>query len=582
MKSSLFWRFRLIHVALLLVGFAIIVQIIHILYSPEADTIRSYGKIYSGQMWEFSPARGEIYDRKGALLAGSKTVYETGVDLTANLDANEVAIAAQIYLGLDYNTVFTTITQPPQGVVYVVLDKFTPGDKVQAFKDFRDALNGATPAKSLSAVYFQPHLERTYPENSLASNVVGFVNRNKWAYYGIEEKYNTLLAGTTVTRWVPVNPNDAQNLPDIPPGATLILTIDREVQAATEGILDNALQTYGADSGVIIVADPKTGEILAMASTPRLNPNEYWTYLDTFPGETPYNRAVSQAYEPGSVVKIFTMAAAIDKGVVRPDTIYNDVTGTIEVGGSTITNWDNAAWGPQDMVGCLQHSLNVCLAWVATQLGQQDFYAYMQSFGLGHVTGIDLAAENPGRLKLPQDSDWYPVDLGTNAFGQGVSITPIQMVMAATALANNGQMMRPHVLRATVQNGVQRDIPIEVVGTPISSATAQTMNSMLSVSLANESSLSLVPGYNIAGKTGTAQIPTPNGYTSDQTNASFIGWGPVDDPKFLVYVWLEKPQTSIWGSETAAPVFKQIVQKLVVLMGIPPDQVRLNLTNGGQ
>ncbi len=582
MKSSLFWRFRLIHIALTLAGVTIVVQIIHILYSPEAETIRSYGRIYSGQMREFSPARGEIYDRKGQLLAGNKTVYETGVDLTAEPDANEVAIAAQIYLGLDYGMVFNAITQPPEGIVYVVLDKFTPGEKVQAFEDFLETVKGTATAENLGAVYFQPHLERTYPENWLASNILGFVDRNKWAYYGIEEKYNTLLAGTTVTRWVPANPNDAQSLPDVPPGTTLILTIDREIQAATEEILDNALSTYGADSGVIVVADPKTGEILAMASTPRLNPNEYWTYMDTFPGETPYNRAVSQAYEPGSVVKILTMAAAIDKGVVRPETIYDDRTGTFEVGGITIYNWDNAAWGPQDMVGCLQHSLNVCLAWVATELGQQDFYAYMQNFGLGHVTGIDLAAENPGRLKLPQDSDWYPVDLGTNAFGQGVSATPIQMVMAATSIANNGQMVRPHVLKATVQNGIQRDLPVEVIGSPISPATAQTMNWMLSVSLENESSLSLVPGYSIAGKTGTAQIPTENGYTIEKTNASFIGWGPVDDPQFLVYVWLEKPQTSIWGSETAAPVFKQLVQKLVVLMGIPPDQVRLNLNSGGR
>ena len=582
MKSSLLWRFRLIHVLLTLAGLIIIVQIIHILYSPEADTIRSYGKIYSGQMREFSPARGEIYDRKGELLAGNKTVYETGVDLTAQPDVNEVALAAQIYLGLDYGMVTNALTQPAEGVVYVVLDKFTPSEKVQAFETYRESVSGTTTGKNLGAVYFQPHLERSYPENSLAANILGFVDRNKWAYYGIEEKYNTLLAGTTVTRWVPANPNDAQSLPDVPPGATLILTIDREIQAATEEILDQALSTYGADSGVIVVVDPKTGEVLAVASTPRLNANEYWTYVDTFPGETPYNRAVSQAYEPGSVMKILTMAAAIDKGVVRPDTVYNDRTGTFEVGGVIIYNWDNAAWGPQDMVGCLQHSLNVCLAWVATQLGQQDFYAYMQNFGLGHVTGIDLAAETPGRLKLPQDSDWYPVDLGTNAFGQGVSVTPIQMVMAATALANNGQMMRPHVLKATVQNGVQRDLPDEKVGTPITAATAQTMNWMLARSLANESSLSLVPGYSIAGKTGTAQIPTQNGYTLEETNASFIGWGPVDDPKFLVYVWLERPQTSIWGSETAAPVFKQVVQKLVVLMGIPPDQVRLNAGSGGR
>jgi cell division protein FtsI/penicillin-binding protein 2 len=230
------------------------------------------------------------------------------------------------------------------------------------------------------------------------------------------------------------------------------------------------------------------------------------------------------------------------------------------------------------MTGCLQHSLNVCLAWVSTQLGKDDFYAYMQQFGLGHLTGIDLAGETTGRLKLPNDTDWYDVDLGTNAFGQGVSVTPIQMIMAASAIANKGQMPRPHVLRATVQGGRQYEIPIEIVGTPISAATAQTLNTMLANSLENESSLALVPGYRLAGKTGTASIPTADGYTSTRTNASFVGWGPVDDPRFIVYIWLEKPTASIWGSETAAPVFKQVVQKLVVLMGIPPDQIRLSLS----
>jgi cell division protein FtsI/penicillin-binding protein 2 len=428
-------------------------------------------------------------------------------------------------------------------------------------------------------VYFQPQLIRSYPEKTLAANVLGLITLDGGKRsFGIEEKYNSLLAGTAVKRWIPANPHDAQQVPEVPSSTTLILTLDREIQASMEGILDNAAQVYGAESGVIIVADPKTGEILAMASTPRIDPNQYWNYDTTIFSETPYNRAISQAYEPGSVFKILTMAAALDKGVVQPGTIYNDVTGVLFVGGVPIHNWDNAAWGRQDMTGCLQHSLNVCLAWVSTQLGKDDFYAYMQQFGLGHLTGIDLAGETTGRLKLPNDTDWYDVDLGTNAFGQGVSVTPIQMIMAASAIANKGQMPRPHVLRATVQGGRQYEIPLEIVGTPISAATAQTLNTMLANSLENESSLALVPGYRLAGKTGTASIPTADGYTSTRTNASFVGWGPVDDPRFIVYIWLEKPTASIWGSETAAPVFKQVVQKLVVLMGIPPDQIRLSLS----
>ena len=578
MKNDIFWRFRMVQVALILVGLAVIVQIVHIQNSPEAQLILEKGRTYVGSWQTIYPARGGIYDRQGHLLAGNQAVYEAGVDLATMKDANEIALAAQIYLKLDYTTVYAAITAPDPDVTYVVLDKFTAPENVLAFQGFQETLTGLS-AKNLSAVYFQPHLIRSYPEKALASNVLGLITLDGGRRsFGIEEKYDSLLAGTAVKRWIPANPHDAQQVPEVPSSTTLILTLDREIQASMEEILDNAGQIYGAQSGSIIVADPRTGEILAMATTPRIDPNHYWDYDTALNSEAPYNRAISQAYEPGSVLKILTMAAALGKGVVQPGTIYNDVTGVIFVGGVPIHNWDNAAWGKQDMTGCLQHSLNVCLAWVATQLGKNDFYTYMQKFGLGHLTGIDLAGETTGRLKLPDDTDWYEVDLGTNAFGQGVSVTPIQMIMAASAIATNGQMPRPHVLQATVQAGRQHKIPIEIVGTPISSATAQTLNAMLVNSLENESSLALVPGYRLAGKTGTASIPTPDGYTSTRTNASFVGWGPVDDPKFIVYIWLEQPTTSIWGSETAAPVFKQVVQKLIVLMGIPPDQVRLSLS----
>jgi cell division protein FtsI/penicillin-binding protein 2 len=202
----------------------------------------------------------------------------------------------------------------------------------------------------------------------------------------------------------------------------------------------------------------------------------------------------------------------------------------------------------------------------------------MKRFGLGHPTGIDLAGEVAGRLKLPGDGDWYPVDLGTNAFGQGVAVTPIQLVMAASAIANSGRMYYPHVLKAIVEDGQQHDLSPQVVGNPISAATAHTLNEMLAVAIETEGPKGLVPGYRIAGKTGTAEIPDPTGgYDSNYTNASFIGWGPVDAPQFLVYVWLEKPTSDIWGSVVAAPVFTDIVEKLVVLLGIPPDNVRLQL-----
>jgi cell division protein FtsI/penicillin-binding protein 2 len=221
----------------------------------------------------------------------------------------------------------------------------------------------------------------------------------------------------------------------------------------------------------------------------------------------------------------------------------------------------------------------VCLAWISDQkMGSTSFYSYLQRFGIGHATGIDLAQESSGRLKLPGDKDWYPVELGTNAFGQGVSVTPIQMVMAASALANDGKMVYPHVLYAQLQDGKQSNTKTQIVGTPISANTAHTISEMLANALESESSTSLVPGYRIAGKTGTAQIPLPEGgYDQNNVNASFIGWGPVDDPRFIVYVWLEKPQSNKAASVVAAPIFKQVVENLVVLMNIPPDAIRLQM-----
>jgi cell division protein FtsI/penicillin-binding protein 2 len=420
---------------------------------------------------------------------------------------------------------------------------------------------------------------RSYPEGALGANVLGFVTREGRGYFGIEEKYNDLLAGTPTTVWVPEDPNRVEEMPRVPDGTSLVLTIHRELQAEVETILEDAIGTYGAKSGTIVVMNPRTGEILAMASTPRLDPNQFWQYGNVYHNASEFNRAVSMPYEPGSVFKILTMAAGIDSGTVQPNTTFLD-TGVILVGGVEIRNWNRDAWGMQNMVGCLQHSLNVCLAWVSTQMGPQNYYTYMQRFGIGHPTGVDVAGEAAGRLKVPGDADWYAVDLGTNAFGQGVAVTPVQMLMSASALANGGKMVTPHLLYGMVKNGQQYNTPPQIAGTPISAQTATIMTEMLALSLEGESSLALVPGYRVAGKTGTAQIPTDKGYYDiGVTNASFIGWGPADDPQFMVYVWLEEPGTSIWGSETAAPVFAQVVERTVVLLNIPPDDIRHALAN---
>jgi cell division protein FtsI/penicillin-binding protein 2 len=482
-----------------------------------------------------------------------------------------------VILGEDYQRIYG-LADPDANpdLIYAVLADYVPAEKVLQLQQFAEEMESTfgedQPVRDLSGIIYTPHLQRSYPENELASNILGFVSREGKGYFGVEEKYNDLLAGVSRTVWMPSAPNQIEALPDIPPGASLILTIDREIQDMVEKVLDDSVDFWGAESGTISVMDPNTGEILAMATTGRINLNEYWKFTEQIGGQTPFNQGIGKDYEPGSVFKVLTMAAALDSGVVQPETEFLD-TGLIEVGGAQIRNWNWGAWGPQSMTGCMQHSLNVCLAWLATQLGTQQFYDYMQAFGLGHSTGVDLSGELVGRLKLPGDSNWYAADLGTNSFGQGLSVTPVQMLMAVSALANEGEMVVPHVLLGIVNNGRQYNPPPQVAGYPIKPETARILTEMLANSLEQEASVALVEGYRMAGKTGTGEIPTPYGYTSDLTNTSFVGWGPVDNPQFVVYIWLEKPSSSIWGSEVAAPIFSEIVQRLVVLLNIPPDGV---------
>jgi cell division protein FtsI/penicillin-binding protein 2 len=563
---------------MVLMGGAILLQIFRIQGNTNMQGITGKGTVIPKTYY---PARGEIYDRYGHLLAGNKTVYEIGLDLTSNPDIPTILQTIQGATGLDSSAMLQKITAAPAGTKYIVLKDFVAADKAAALLKLQDAANTNPNATNLDSVYLIAHPARSYPENDLASNLLGFVTEDNHGYLGIEEKYDNILAGLPVTMLIPADPRRATELPTIPPGQTLILTIDRELQASVEHILDSALQDTGAASGTIIVMNPRNGEILAMSSTPRMNLNDYTKISEIFPGDTPFDRAISQAYEPGSVMKILTMSSAIDKGTVQPGTVFLD-TGSITVGGFRIVNWNNGAWGYQDMTSCLANSLNVCLAWVSTQMGNDVFYSYLQRFGLGHSTGIDLAGEVPGRLKLPGDGDWSPVDLGTNAFGQGVSVTPIQMVTAASALANDGKEVYPHILLAQVQNGHQSNTSVQVVGTPISAESAHTISDMLANALETESSGAIVPGYRIAGKTGTAQIwnPVEHAYDANEVNTSFIGWGPVDDPRFLVYVWLEKPQTNRAASVVAAPIFKQVVEKVIVQLNIPPDAVRLATQNG--
>jgi len=583
MRRKFAWRSITLASIFALIAALIVVQMVRIQVSAEAADFREQANRYKGWMETVYPARGEIYDRDGKLLAGNQSVYEIGVTLDIVREegnAQSIASILAAVLDLDYTEVLSKINNAEEEQLYLRVADYVSQADASELKRIQEEIaeersnNPNATDDNLIGLNFREHLARSYPEGAIAANVIGFVNQAGRGYFGIEEKYNDLLAGNAVDVWVPADPNRVEEIPHVPDGTTLILTLDRELQAETERILDQSLYNYGAQSGTIIVMDPQSGEILAMASTPRMDLESYNNYPVIFDSASEYNRAISMPYEPGSVMKILTMAAALDLGKVTPQTTYVD-TGVYPIGGTVIKNWDEEAWGVQNMTGCLQHSLNICMAHLAVEMGTENFYGYMSKFGIGHPTGIDLSGEAGGRLKVPGDADWYPVDLATNAFGQGVTATPIQIMMAASAVANQGTMVTPHLLHGMVREGQQYTFPPQDAGNPISRETAITLNEMLAISINAEDSEAAIPNYRLAGKTGTAQIPTEYGwYASDVTNASFIGWGPADDPQFMVYVWLEKPTTSTWASQTAAPVFAEVAEASVQLLDIPPDAIR--------
>ena len=590
MKTPFSARYSIVALVCLALGAAIMVQLVRINYTPFAKDLILKSEDYQGVKKTVYPPRGTIYDRSGHILATNQVGYELGIDLKFVSDPESIAFAAASLLeDLDYSEIYqiaSTEKREPENR-YFVLSSYVSKERITELFQLQETYTirrqeSRSTKPNLNGLVWTPMQQRIYPEGTLAANVLGFYNyfsrETAQGVYGVEEAYNRLLTGKPENVYMPNDPYQVEALPDINPGASLVLTIDREIQKMLEDTLLEAIEWSGAEGGTIIVSDPETGEVLGMASTPFFDPNKYWEYEETCPGITPYNRAVGTAYEPGSVFKVITMAAALDSGVAEPTSIYNDATGVFWVDNSwPIYNWNGGAWGEQTMTGCMQYSLNVCLAHIAMDLLEEDlFYHYLQAFGFGRSTGIDLASEANFPLRLPDDNQWVSLDLATNSFGQGIAVTPIQMVAAISAVANDGRMMAPHVVRSVVDRGQQYNVAPQLINAPISEKTAREVTEMLAIALEEEASSALVEGYSLAGKTGTGEIPTEFGYTSELTNTSFVGWGPTEDPKFVVYVWLEEPKISKWGSEVAAPVFKDVVEQLVVLMRIPPDYVRLS------
>ena len=514
------------------------------------------------------PERGRIWDRRGALLAGNEPRYQVLVDQTALADSRS---------GPDNLAVLIRDAAPVLGMTAEEISQqlATHRGRLLLKTDLDAALGQRVIDLGVSWLEVEPYWKRVYPERALAAAVLGFYNAEHKGYYGLEAYYQAELGGHTLTvqmdRDVWRDPLPLDLPPDLfaPPGADLVLTVDRTVQMIVEEELSAALETTGAESGLIIAMDPRTGEVLAMANAPGFDPNSYTDTAATEPQRF-VNPAVSEVYEPGSVFKIITLAAALDSGLATPDTTYLD-TACLEVGGRSLCNWDREGHGVVSMVDMMAKSLNVGAATLSLRMGAATFYNYVSAFGFGRVTGVDLQGEVAGYVRTPADVTWYESDLGTNAFGQGLSVTPLQMIAAVAAIANDGALVRPHVVKAILEDDRTRSARAVEAGHPIRPETARALTDVLVEAVAREVPQARVPGYRIAGKTGTAQIPIPGGYDDPWTIASFVGYGPASDPRLIILVRLDRPTISPYGSTTAAPVFQRVAARLFSVLGIPPD-----------
>ncbi|MGA9348875.1 MAG: penicillin-binding protein 2 [Anaerolineae bacterium] len=507
--------------------------------------------------------RGLIVDCHGYFLA--LNTFEYDVSTAPNLiieDPQYVADHLWPLLDLSPDELLSLLTQKEP---YVLL-------KQRISKEVAEAITSL----ELEGIYLEPKLRREYPEAELAAHLLGFVNYDCDGAYGLEGYYDLLLKGTrTISEGMVYHTNEALpivfNKLALPPdGPHLILTLDRNIQYMVERELAEAVRKYDADGGTVIVMDPKTGAILAMASYPSYDPNRFYEV----PLELYNNPAVSEQYEPGSVFKIITMAAGLDAGVITIESTFYD-SGTMEVGECLIQNPGQRAHGLVSMTDILAYSLNVGVAYVSTSMGEETFYAYLRRFGFGCETGIDLYGEIAGSLKTPGSSKWSRSDLGTNSFGQGIAVTPLQMIAAVAAVANHGFLMKPYVVeRIFDDQGVVVTQPI-VVRQVISTQTAEQLTDMLVEAVERGAESATVAGYDIAGKTGTAQIPVGDHYDTELTIASFVGYAPADDPQFIALVKIDKPRVASEGTHVAAPVFKAIAERLFVLLDVPPDSIRL-------
>lgn len=569
MPSDVF-RVRILLFFLFLAGFAIISRLFFLQVLSHDKWVALAGNQHNTSL-ELSADRGEIYMHDGDVnrypLAINREYQMVFVVPRDVVEKDTVAIELSSLLGMDVGEIRDKLNRPNDP--FEIIKKRLSEEEVARIKELK-----------LKGVVLVPEKYRYYPAGELASQVIGFASLGEEGGakgYGVEASFDDQLRGQTGTlsqekdasgRWIPLSDRlitHAEN------GDSIILTLDRVIQYETEKILKDSVERYQADRATAIVMDPKTGNILAMASTPQFDPNNYSKEEDY---SIFLNHAVSSSYEPGSIMKPITMAIGIEAGKVSPNTEYVD-TGAVVESGYTIRNAEGKTYGRSNMMKVLEQSINTGVIFVEKSVGNKLFGEYLKRFGFGEETGIVLPAELPGNLKNLKN-DRGTLNFFTASFGQGITATPIQMVTAYSVLANGGRLLQPNIIDKIIHadGSEEKREPMEVRRV-VSEDTSQTMGAMLrSVVVNGHGKRADVPGYLVGGKTGTAQVAKSDakGYEEGQSIGSFVGYAPINDPQFVVLVKLDNPKNVEWAESSAAPTFGQIMKFLLEYAKVKPTE----------
>ncbi|HVA96436.1 MAG TPA: penicillin-binding protein 2 [Candidatus Acidoferrales bacterium] len=557
------WRYRFTLLFFLIV-FGLIITRLFYWQVVKAQELSAIGQAQYDQQIVSPAQRGEIKTADGFTIAADKLAYLVFTNPKVVKDKQNEADVLGNFLDIKSATISALLSE----------NKFWVPIKSSVENSVKEKID----SKNLPGVGFQEETVRYYPEASMAAHMLGFVgkdvNGNDAGYFGLEGYYDRLLSGKNgfaeVVHDASGHPilakmNDSTVKVD---GSSLVLHIDRRIQFMLDEELKKGIQKYGAKSGMAAIMDPKTGGILAMSSFPTYDPAHYQDYSDTLYTD-PF---ITSTYEPGSTFKPLIMSAAINEGLVKPDTQCTICSGPVQIGDYAIHTWDDHYFANTTMTDVIVHSDNTGMVFVGQKLGLDRILQYLQRFGIGDTTGIDLQGEAAPPLH-PQNQ-WYPIDLATATFGQGITVTPIELLDAVASIANNGKRMEPHVVAAVqTPDGQTIPIPPKEIDQPISATTAQVMTQIMVDAVNNgEAKFARLKGYDIAGKTGTAQIPVAGHYDPTKTIASFEGFAPANDPKFVMLVVVDEPSSSIYGSETAAPIFFAVAKDILMYYGIPPSE----------